>query len=105
MGAVQLFYSVKNIFHLLDDMVPTYHKENLQKLPQLPVKHPNNCMYIAIHLLTLDHQFRLHLTSTLCNDMATFVDLVLGFKRLSRWQVGSAKTWMTKKIILQQAKQ
>ncbi|XP_008071581.1 centromere/kinetochore protein zw10 homolog isoform X1 [Carlito syrichta] len=80
--AVQLFYSVRNIFHLFHDVVPTYHKENLQKLPQLAAIHHNNCMYIAHHLLTLGHQFRLSLAPVLCSDTTTFVDLVPGFRRL-----------------------
>ncbi|NXY24758.1 ZW10 protein, partial [Atrichornis clamosus] len=79
---VQLFYSVRNIFQLFYDVVPTYHKENLQKLPQLAAIHHNNCMYIAHHLLTLGHQFRYRMTSVLCNGAATFVDLVPGFRRL-----------------------
>ncbi|KAL4687999.1 hypothetical protein H8957_004626 [Semnopithecus entellus] len=80
--AVQLFYSVRNIFHLFHDVVPTYHKENLQKLPQLAAIHHNNCMYIAHHLLTLGHQFRLRLAPILCDGAVTFVDLVPGFRRL-----------------------
>ncbi|ELW64266.1 Centromere/kinetochore protein zw10 like protein [Tupaia chinensis] len=80
--AIQLFYSVRNIFHLFHDVVPTYHKENLQKLPQLAAIHHNNCMYIAHHLLTLGHQFRLRLAPILCDGTATFVDLVPGFRRL-----------------------
>lgn len=80
--AVQLFYSVRNIFHLFHDVVPTYHKENLQKLPQLAAIHHNNCMYIAHHLLTLGHQFRSRLAPILCDGTATFVDLVPGFRRL-----------------------
>ncbi|XP_048199829.1 centromere/kinetochore protein zw10 homolog [Perognathus longimembris pacificus] len=80
--AVQLFYSVRNIFHLFHDVVPTYHKENLQKLPQLAAIHHNNCMYIAHHLLTLGHQFRLRLAPILCDGTATFVDFVPGFRRL-----------------------
>ncbi|KAF0873563.1 centromere/kinetochore protein zw10 homolog [Crocuta crocuta] len=80
--AVQLFYSVRNIFHLFHDVVPTYHKENLQKLPQLAAIHHNNCMYIAHHLLTLGHQFRQRLAPVLCDGTATFVDLVPGFRRL-----------------------
>ncbi|KFP34128.1 Centromere/kinetochore protein zw10, partial [Colius striatus] len=79
---IQLFYSVRNIFQLFYDVVPTYHKENLQKLPQLAAIHHNNCMYIAHHLLTLGHQFRYHLTNILCDGAATFVDLVPGFRRL-----------------------
>ncbi|KAM5246762.1 centromere/kinetochore protein zw10 homolog [Ctenodactylus gundi] len=80
--AVQLFYSVRNIFHLFHDVVPIYHKENLQKLPQLTAIHHNNCMYIAHHLLTLGHQFRLRLAPILCDGTTTFVDLVPGFRRL-----------------------
>ncbi|KAI5943329.1 Centromere/kinetochore protein zw10 [Manis javanica] len=80
--AVQLFYSVRNIFHLFHDVVPTYHRENLQKLPQLAAVHHNNCMYIAHHLLTLGHQFSLRLAPVLCAGAATFVDLVPGFRRL-----------------------
>ncbi|NXO00365.1 ZW10 protein, partial [Rhinopomastus cyanomelas] len=79
---IQLFYSVRNIFQLFYDVVPTYHKENLQKLPQLAAIHHNNCMYIAHHLLTLGHQFRYRLSTILCNGAATFVDLVPGFRRL-----------------------
>ncbi|XP_030077759.1 centromere/kinetochore protein zw10 homolog [Microcaecilia unicolor] len=80
--AIQLFYTVRNIFHLFHDVVPTYHKENLQKLPQLSAIHHNNCMFIAHHLLTLGHQFKHHLPSPLCDGAATFVDLVPGFRRL-----------------------
>ncbi|XP_068023838.1 centromere/kinetochore protein zw10 homolog isoform X2 [Melanerpes formicivorus] len=79
---VQLFYSVRNIFQLFYDVVPTYHRENLLKFPQLAAIHHNNCMYLAHHLLTLGHQFSYHLTNILCDGAATFVDLVPGFRRL-----------------------
>lgn len=75
---LQLFYSVRNIFLLFCDVVPMYHKENLQKLPQLAAVHHNNCMYIAHHLLTLGHQFR----GRLSDGTITFVDMVPGFRRL-----------------------
>ncbi|XP_061448733.1 centromere/kinetochore protein zw10 homolog isoform X2 [Rhineura floridana] len=75
---IQLFYSVRNIFHLFCDVVPMYHKENLQKLPQLAAIHHNNCMYIAHHLLTLGHQFQ----GRLSDGSATFIDLVPGFRKL-----------------------
>ncbi|XP_077314262.1 centromere/kinetochore protein zw10 homolog [Lithobates pipiens] len=80
--SIQLFYTVRNIFHLFYDVVPTYHKQNLQKLPQLSAIHHNNCMYIAHHLLTLGHQFRYHLPSPLSDGAATFVDMVPGYRRL-----------------------
>ncbi|NXX45400.1 ZW10 protein, partial [Tricholaema leucomelas] len=79
---LQLFYSVRNIFQLFYDVVPTYHRESLQKFPQLAAIHHNNCMYIAHHLLTLGHQFHYHLTNVLCQGAATFVDMVPGFRRL-----------------------
>ncbi|XP_067910159.1 centromere/kinetochore protein zw10 homolog isoform X2 [Heterodontus francisci] len=80
--AVQLFYTVRNMFHLFYDVVPTYHKETLQKLPQLAAIHHNNCMYIAHHLITLGNQFQCSLPSPLCNGAATFVDFVPSFRRL-----------------------
>ncbi|NXU11492.1 ZW10 protein, partial [Pardalotus punctatus] len=79
---VQLFDCVRNIFQLFYEVVPTYHRENLQKLPQLAAIHHNNCMYIAHHLLTLGHQFRYRSTGVLSSGAATFVDLVPGFRRL-----------------------
>ncbi|XP_073513099.1 centromere/kinetochore protein zw10 homolog [Phyllobates terribilis] len=80
--AIQLFYTVRNIFHLFYDVVPTYHKENLQKLPQLSAIHHNNCMYIAHHMLTLGHQFQYHFPFPLSDGAPTFVDMVPGFRRL-----------------------
>ncbi|XP_051960310.1 centromere/kinetochore protein zw10 homolog [Xyrauchen texanus] len=78
--AVQLFYTVRNIFHLFYDVVPTYHKENFLKLPHLAAVQHNNCMFIAHHLLTLGHQFKPHLP--LKDGVSYFVDLVPGFRRL-----------------------
>uniref|UniRef100_A0A671RTJ6 Centromere/kinetochore protein zw10 homolog n=1 Tax=Sinocyclocheilus anshuiensis TaxID=1608454 RepID=A0A671RTJ6_9TELE len=78
--AVQLFYTVRNIFHLFYDVVPTYHKDNFLKLPHLAAIQHNNCMFIAHHLLTLGFQFKPHLP--LKDGVAYFVDLVPGFRRL-----------------------
>ena len=39
--AIQLFYSVRNMFELFCNVVPTFHKENLDSLPQLSGK---NCL-------------------------------------------------------------
>lgn len=80
--ATQLFFTVRNIFQLFYDVVPTYHKENLLKFPHLAAIQHNNCMYIAHHLLTLGHQFRPHLPKPLSDGAATFVDLVPGFRKL-----------------------
>ncbi|XP_073664294.1 centromere/kinetochore protein zw10 homolog isoform X2 [Tursiops truncatus] len=67
---------------LLEATTSSDQWENLQKLPQLAAIHLNNCMYIAHHLLTLGHQFRLRLAPILCDGTTTFVDLVPGFRRL-----------------------
>ncbi|XP_074628136.1 centromere/kinetochore protein zw10 homolog [Acropora palmata] len=74
--AIQLFYTVRNMFELYCNVVPTYHKQRLATLPQLAALHHNNCMYIAHHLLTLGHQFRPRLPEPLNQGMASFVDLV-----------------------------
>uniref|UniRef100_A0A7N5ZUB7 Centromere/kinetochore protein zw10 homolog n=1 Tax=Anabas testudineus TaxID=64144 RepID=A0A7N5ZUB7_ANATE len=80
--ALQLFFTVRNIFQLFHDVVPTYHKENLLKFPHLAAIQHNNCMYLAHHLLTLGHHFRAHLPQPLSEGVATFVDMVPGFRKL-----------------------
>ncbi|KAK5611162.1 hypothetical protein CRENBAI_020943 [Crenichthys baileyi] len=80
--ALQLFFTVRNIFQLFYDVVPTYHKENLLKFPHLAAVQHNNCMYLAHHLLTLGHHFRAHLPQPLSEGVATFVDMVPGFRKL-----------------------
>ncbi|XP_049897405.1 centromere/kinetochore protein zw10 homolog [Epinephelus moara] len=80
--ALQLFFTVRNIFQLFYDVVPTYHKENLLKFPHLAAIQHNNCMYLAHHLLTLGHHFRSHLPQPLSEGVATFVDMVPGFRKL-----------------------
>ncbi|XP_074529213.1 centromere/kinetochore protein zw10 homolog [Halichoeres trimaculatus] len=80
--ALQLFFTVRNIFQLFYDVVPTYHKENLLKFPHLAAIQHNNCMYLAHHLLTLGHYFRAHLPQPLSEGVATFVDMVPGFRKL-----------------------
>ncbi|CAG5870648.1 unnamed protein product [Menidia menidia] len=67
---------------LFYDVVPTYHKENLLKFPHLAAIQHNNCMYLAHHLLTLGHHFRAHLPQPLSEGVATFVDMVPGFRKL-----------------------
>lgn len=80
--ALQLFFTVRNIFQLFYDVVPTYHKENLLKFPHLAAIQHNNCMYLAHHLLTLGHHFRADLPQPLNEGFATFVDMVPGFRKL-----------------------
>ncbi|KAM7397519.1 hypothetical protein PAMA_005699 [Pampus argenteus] len=80
--ALQLFFTVRNIFQLFYDVVPTYHKENLLKFPHLAAIQHNNCMYLAHHLLTLGHHFRAQLPHPLSEGVATFVDMVPGFRKL-----------------------
>ncbi|KAJ0061891.1 hypothetical protein NL108_013754, partial [Boleophthalmus pectinirostris] len=80
--ALQLFFTVRNIFQLFYDVVPTYHKENLLKFPHLAAIQYNNCMYLAHHLLTLGHHFRAHLPQPLSEGVGTFVDMVSSLRKL-----------------------
>ncbi|NWI80457.1 ZW10 protein, partial [Dryoscopus gambensis] len=78
---LQLCSCVRDIFYVFCEVVPKYHRENLQKLPQLAAIHYNNCMFIAHHLLTLGHQFR-YLGALLGDCGGTFVDVVPDFRKL-----------------------
>ncbi|XP_061558174.1 centromere/kinetochore protein zw10 homolog [Phycodurus eques] len=80
--ASQLFFTVRNIFQLFYDVVPTYHKESLLKFPHLAAIQHNNCMYLAHHFLTLGHHFRPHLPQPLSQGVVTFVDMVPAFRKL-----------------------
>ena len=59
-------------------------RENLLKFPHLAAIQHNNCMYLAHHLLTLGHHFRAHLPQQLSEGVATFVDMVPGFRKLGK---------------------
>lgn len=75
--AIQLFYTVRTLFELYSQVVPTYHKDNLVTLPQLSALYHNNSMYLAHHLMTLGHQFRSSFPHPLKDStLATLVDLV-----------------------------
>uniref|UniRef100_A0A673KG84 Centromere/kinetochore protein zw10 homolog n=1 Tax=Sinocyclocheilus rhinocerous TaxID=307959 RepID=A0A673KG84_9TELE len=86
--AVQLFYTVRNIFHLFYDVRSSDEDSETCALntagrcgaPHLAAIQHNNCMFIAHHLLTLGFQFKPHLP--LKDGVAYFVDLVPGFRRL-----------------------
>ena len=57
-------------------------RENLLKFPHLAAIQHNNCMYLAHHLLILGHSFRPHMPPPLSDGIATFVDMVPGFRKL-----------------------
>ena len=59
-------------------------RENLLKFPHLAAIQHNNCMYLAHHLLTLGHHFRAHLPPPISEGVATFVDMVPGFRKLGK---------------------
>lgn len=75
-------YTVRSMFELFCIVVPTFHKRELQNLPQVAALHHNNCMYLAHHLLTLGHQFQSQLPKPLTMASVTFVDLVPKLRRL-----------------------
>lgn len=78
-------------------------RENLLKFPHLAAIQHNNCMYLAHHLLTLGHHFRTHLPEPHSEGIATFVDMVPGFKKLGELtflQLSTTLTWnLVQKLI------
>lgn len=67
-------------------------RENLLKFPHLAAIQHNNCMYLAHHLLTLGHHFKAHLPQQYSMGVATFVDLVPGFRKLGNIAVSTASS-------------
>ncbi|PIK43642.1 putative centromere/kinetochore protein zw10-like [Apostichopus japonicus] len=82
-GAAPLFCTVRNLFGMYVDIVPTYHKETLRDLPQVTALFHNNCMYLAHHLKTLGHRCRHTLPTPFRDSIITFVDLVPTFTRMA----------------------
>ncbi|XP_074662640.1 centromere/kinetochore protein zw10 homolog [Tubulanus polymorphus] len=80
--AIQLFYSVRNMFDMYCCVVPAFHKQSLETLPQQSALHHNNCMYIAHHLTVLGHQFATKLPKLLQDCNPTFVDFVPKIRQL-----------------------
>jgi len=75
--AAQLLYAVRMMFELYLDVVPIYHKERLEILPQQAAIFHTNCMYIAHHLMTLGHQFKSQLPEAMNGGLVTFVDIAV----------------------------
>lgn len=78
-----MFYVVKSShlkYFFSESCLPS--RENLLKFPHLAAIQHNNCMYLAHHLLTLGHHFKAHLPQPHSEGVATFVDMVPGFRRL-----------------------
>lgn len=71
--SARLYYTVRNICELYCAVVPVYHKEEIETLPQQTAVHHNNSMYIAHCLLTLGSRYELALPLSV---PVTFVDLV-----------------------------
>lgn len=81
--AIRLVSTVQNIFELYAAIVPTYHKESLESVPQLSAVFYNDCMYLAHHLLTLGFHFSsLSSCASKIGKVMTFVDQVPILRRL-----------------------
>ncbi|KAJ8043930.1 Centromere/kinetochore protein zw10-like [Holothuria leucospilota] len=82
-GAPQLIATVRNLFGIFVDVVPTFHRQSLYDLPQVSALFHNNCMYIAHNLKTLGHRYRYTLPSPYCDSIISFVDLVPTFTKMA----------------------
>eukprot|EP00051_Salpingoeca_urceolata_P017572 m.241060 g.241060 ORF g.241060 m.241060 type:complete len:761 (+) comp18993_c0_seq1:124-2406(+) len=80
-AAVQMFYSVRDMFDLFRAVMPVQHQEMFSTVPQMAAVFHNDCFYIAHHLLSLGHQFRSSLPEEMAHA-ATFVDMVPAFQEL-----------------------
>ena len=73
--SVRLFNTVRNIFELWGAVVPTYHKTNLETLPQLSAIAHNSAMYLAHQLITLGFLYKDKLPA-MSQHVPTFIDIV-----------------------------
>lgn len=73
--SVRLFNTVRNIFELWCAVVPTFHKSNLESLPQLSAIAHNSALYLAHKLVTLGFLYKEKLPA-LSQHTPTFIDIV-----------------------------
>ena len=79
---LRLVSTTQNIFEIYAAVVPVYHKDALNNLPQISALQYNNCWYIAHHLLTMGHQFSSHLPTAEIGVPLTFVHQVPTIRQL-----------------------
>jgi len=72
--SVRLFHTVRNVFELWCAVVPTYHRSNLESLPQLAAIGHNSGMYLAHRLVTLGFLYKDKLGAM--TQTPTFIDIV-----------------------------
>lgn len=85
---VQLVFTVRKMFELFLDVIPTYHAKILQDLPLAAALHHNNAMFLAHHITTFGVLFRNRLPDTLKNTKggtaaASFIDLVHPLRKMA----------------------
>ncbi|XP_067941918.1 centromere/kinetochore protein zw10 homolog [Watersipora subatra] len=73
----QIVYAVRSMFELYTSVVPDFHHDGIESLPQMTALYYNNCMFLSHQLILLASQYKARLTKVM-NDGSgvTFVDLV-----------------------------
>ncbi|GFS88287.1 hypothetical protein NPIL_702861 [Nephila pilipes] len=79
MHAPRLYYVARNICELYCCVVPTYHKEEIENIPQQTAVYHNNCMYLAHRLCTLGCLYQSDLQPQI---PMTFMDIVPEIRKL-----------------------
>ncbi|KAF8766750.1 centromere/kinetochore protein zw10 homolog [Argiope bruennichi] len=77
--AFKLYYVARNICELYCCVVPTYHKNEIENIPQQTAIFHNNCMFLAHQLCTLGSLYQSDFQTEIT---MTFVDLVPEIKKL-----------------------
>ncbi|KAG8195261.1 hypothetical protein JTE90_028412 [Oedothorax gibbosus] len=80
--AHKLYYVGRKICELYMCVVPTYHKEEIEKLPQQTAIYHNNCMYLAHFLCTFGVAFQSEIRQSEPGLPLTFIDLVPEIRKL-----------------------
>ncbi|KFM64702.1 Centromere/kinetochore protein zw10-like protein, partial [Stegodyphus mimosarum] len=78
-SVLRIFYVARSICELYCCVVPTFHKQEIESIPQQTAIFHNNCMYLAHCLCVLGTVYECDLESDIPK---TFVDLVQEIRRL-----------------------
>ncbi|XP_013187032.1 centromere/kinetochore protein zw10 homolog [Amyelois transitella] len=84
----KLYHTTRIVFELYDAVVPYYHENYLQTIPQYVALFHNNCMYLAHNLQTFGDKWMILMEGRELDYPISFVDLVqklrdLGYHHLT----------------------
>ncbi|XP_048489463.1 centromere/kinetochore protein zw10 homolog [Plutella xylostella] len=95
----RIYISARLIFELYESVVPYYHENFLQTIPQYVALFHNNCMYLAHNLQTFGDKWLVLMEGREPDYPITFVDLVPKLRELGQRQLAAHLQQQRKQIL------